>query len=328
MTSQIKKVYFLDTKEWNAIIVKIKSKISAEFVPVRTDSQEPTREEAEKILRDLGAEKRSIMFKLKQGEMFLVADEFGECNSKLEKSTHNIESKLYASSQLVLVQKQEFVFKDVACVRFKENYDWTTIQFEEEPQSGVYKVFEIREDKAKKMHVDKYETLTKVEIPAVQLGEKGRGRKPAVIPIHLSEKTKQKWQCGEYIEIDKVELTKNSADRWIFKETDQEPNNQFAIVIMKQPIGFRGSNEYYGAPTPSSHEPFTGKLIAQGVIAQGDAGRMGSGGQIAALVPKGEWFGTKIYGRRYGRPHNYQYCFDGKNIVIATPEERELLAQV
>ena len=68
---------------------------------------------------------------------------------------------------------------------------------------------------------------------------------------------------------------------------------------------------------------FPGEIIAEGTIAQGDAGRAGSGDQIVALMPHGVVFRTGYSGRLYGKPSAHYYVFDGEKILAATREERE-----
>jgi hypothetical protein len=76
-------------------------------------------------------------------------------------------------------------------------------------------------------------------------------------------------------------------------------------------------------PAPEKCFPFPGEIIAEGTIAQGDAGRAGSGDQIVALMPHGVVFRTGYSRRRYGKPSAHYYVFDGEKILAATREERE-----
>jgi len=69
--------------------------------------------------------------------------------------------------------------------------------------------------------------------------------------------------------------------------------------------------------------PFPGQVLVTGTIAQGDAGRAGSGTQMIAVVKKGEVFRTSYSGRLYGAPSAHYYMFDGEKIRVATWEERQ-----
>ena len=71
--------------------------------------------------------------------------------------------------------------------------------------------------------------------------------------------------------------------------------------------------------------PFPGQVLVSGYTAQGDAGRMGGGAQIVALVPRGVVFRAGRSGRLYGAPAAHYYVFDGERVLTATWEERELL---
>ena len=48
--------------------------------------------------------------------------------------------------------------------------------------------------------------------------------------------------------------------------------------------------------------PFPGEILCKGIIAQGQAGRMGSGEQLVAVMPRGVVFRTGYSGRLYGAP--------------------------
>jgi hypothetical protein len=68
--------------------------------------------------------------------------------------------------------------------------------------------------------------------------------------------------------------------------------------------------------------PFPGEIICKGSIAQGGAGRMGSGEQLVVVMPKGVVFRTGYSGRLYGGPSAHYYIFDGSKIIAATWDER------
>ena len=67
---------------------------------------------------------------------------------------------------------------------------------------------------------------------------------------------------------------------------------------------------------------FPGEILCAGTIAEGDAGRMGSGDQLIAVVPKEEVFRTAYHGRLYGAPSSHYYKYDGQSIQSLTWEER------
>jgi hypothetical protein len=69
-------------------------------------------------------------------------------------------------------------------------------------------------------------------------------------------------------------------------------------------------------------EPYPGEVIVRGVIAQGDAGRMGSGEQLVATLRRGAVARAARSGRLYGAPRSWYYRFDGGQLQAATWEQR------
>lgn len=131
-------------------------------------------------------------------------------------------------------------------------------------------------------------------------------------------------------------------------------DNEFCIVVFRTQIGFRGGNEHTGdragwkcqgwgcretgeGPAPETcpkcgaaginrpsltFSPFPGEVIVRGRVAQGDAGRMGGGEQLVALLPKDVVFRTGYSGRLYGSPSAHYYMWDGEKILSMTWDER------
>jgi hypothetical protein len=84
---------------------------------------------------------------------------------------------------------------------------------------------------------------------------------------------------------------------------------------------------YAGAIHPDAGDvakfkEFPGEKIVAGRIAQGDAGSMGSGDQIIALIPAGMVFRTGYSGRMYGKPAAHFYLWNGEKLIAATWDER------
>lgn len=73
-----------------------------------------------------------------------------------------------------------------------------------------------------------------------------------------------------------------------------------------------------------SYHSFPGEILSSGVIAQGDAGRMGSGDQYVAIIPADVVFRTGYTGRLYGYPSEHYYIFRDGQLLAVTREEREL----
>ena len=160
-----------------------------------------------------------------------------------------------------------------------------------------------------------------VSIPAIIIGEEGRGRQLGVLPIQLLKENYEKWKNGETVTIYHAKISETKSGRPKLVEMESNSDNNEAIVIFRTKIGFRGSNDHTG----DGDKPFPGKVLVEGVIAQGDAGRMGSGDQLIAVIPKNTVFSTKYYGRLYGSPSEHFYIFDGDKIISVTKEERELI---
>lgn len=155
---------------------------------------------------------------------------------------------------------------------------------------------------------------------AISVGEKGRGRRLATLPIDI--------RC---INQDSVVLnadignTKSGKPK-LFPETNSD--NTRCIVVFRTQIGYRGGNSHTGDRKNTEgdelqFEEFPGEILCQGTIAQGDAGRMGSGSQLIAVMPKGIVFRTGYSGRLYGDPKAHYYMFDGEDIIAVTWEQRE-----
>lgn len=160
-----------------------------------------------------------------------------------------------------------------------------------------------------------------VTIPAIIVGEEGRGRQLGVLPVKLTEENYDRWKKGETTVIHHAKISETKSGRPKLVETTNSDNdNDKAIAVFRTKIGFRGSNDHTG----DGDEPFPGEVLVEGVIAQGDAGRMGSGDQLVAVIPKNTVFSTKYYGRLYGEPSAHYYIFNGDKIISVTEEEREL----
>lgn len=113
--------------------------------------------------------------------------------------------------------------------------------------------------------------------------------------------------------------------------------SEAAIVVWPLGIGFRGSNEWSGdrtgrwridswngRPEPIfAPWPVESRILTEGRIAQGDAGRAGSGTQKILVLPAGVIVRTQMNGRRV--PPARYWLFDGETIHSATWAERRML---
>ena len=227
------------------------------------------------------------------------------------------------------------------------------------------KIFEIHSGKVKEgALVEKYTVSSAgIEIPAILIGEEGRGRQLGVLPVKLLPENEKVWKEEGKTEICFVKLGTTRTGRPKLIEISDDGNREEAVVVFRTMIGFRGGNShtgdregfycrkcghYFGIELPEElkgqekcphcgHEeslfynwyelrfkPFPGRILVRGIIAQGAAGRMGSGEQIVAIVKKGDIFRTGYSGRLYGKPRAHYYLFTGEEIVAATWDERQL----
>ncbi len=223
-----------------------------------------------------------------------------------------------------------------------------------------------------------------VDIPAIIIGEEGRGRERGVLPVDnpplvaCPDRGRAVWSssgsacdtCGcQLVAAKEVGHASNHpddgkvCDRLMFAQIGktragknklisarEASSPDFIIAVMVTKIGFRGSNAHTGdrvgwkcracstegagmyapATCPKCGEstfetvfaPFPAEVLARGIIAQGDAGRMGSGEQFIALIPRNTVFRTAYTGRLYGEPKSHYYAWDGQKVIAATWEER------
>ena len=199
------------------------------------------------------------------------------------------------------------------------------------------RVFTIESGKvAKGARVDSF-TLkgAGVTIPAIIVGEEGRGRKLGVLPVQLLPEQYQEWQEKGYVRINFAQVGATKAGKPKLFQTEKADTLEKCICVFRTEIGFRGGNCHtgdrdgggekncWGEEYPTFH-PFPGEVLCEGIIAQGTAGRMGSGSQIVAVMPAGIVFRTGYSGRLYGAPGAHYYIYRDGQILSATWEEREV----
>jgi len=191
-----------------------------------------------------------------------------------------------------------------------------------------------------------------ITIPAITVGEEGRGRKVGVLPVQLSANYQQ-WQTEGHCWVYNAQLGQTKTGRpklLALAELEPEEPADNIICVFRTQIGFRGGNAHTGdrvgwhcttcgAVGPELDPPelcpnghfvnirfaeFPGTILVQGVIAQGTAGAMGSGKQIVAVMPPGKVFRTGYSGRLYGKPAAHYYLWDGFTLQVATWDERQV----
>jgi len=221
-----------------------------------------------------------------------------------------------------------------------------------------------------------------ISIPAVIIGEEGRGRELGVLPVQLLPESYAEWQEKGYTHIHSAEIGATKAGKPKLFQTENADTLEKCICVFRTMIGFRGGNSHTGdrkdeywirdkrlvyfpwenvpkkdrytreeveAIVASIKEnlppdywqkdfwrwdagferklefhPFPGEIICEGIIAQGDAGRVGSGRQLVAILPADVVFRTGYSGRLYGQPGAHYYIYRDGQVLAATWEEREI----
>lgn len=172
-----------------------------------------------------------------------------------------------------------------------------------------------------------------IDIPAIIVGEEGRGRSRGVLPVQLPNGLYKEWQEKGSVTVNAAEVGQTKAGKPKLFVKNGADTDEKIIVVFRTKIGFRGGNSHTGDRTgetekdmwgderPKFH-PFPGETLVSGVIAQGAAGRMGSGEQLVAVMPKDIVFRTGYSGRLYGGPSAHYYKWDGQQLLALTWDER------
>ncbi len=216
-----------------------------------------------------------------------------------------------------------------------------------------------------------------ITIPAIIIGEEGRGRKLGVLPVQLLPDTYAEWEKEGYVYIHSAQVGATKAGKPKLFQTEDADDIEKCICIFRTKIGFRGGNSHTGDrkeeywilksffyedvprhlhkeryskkeveeiaakyTTPPEKRgswrwdagfekrlefhPFPGEILCEGIIAQGDAGGMGSGEQLVAILPADTVFRTGYSGRLYGQPAAHYYIYRNGQLLAATWEEREI----
>lgn len=206
-----------------------------------------------------------------------------------------------------------------------------------------------------------------VVIPAVIIGEEGRGRVRGVLPVSLLP-----GERNTYLFVDVMKelpviknavlgTTKTGKPKLI--ETASDDGSDSCIVVLRTHMGYRGGNSntgdrngwvcrscgakgtdvnvpeicpvcgesktLWGSPVVApDFLPFPGEVIVEGRIAEGDAGYMGHGQQLIAVMPANTVFRTAYYGRLYGAPPSHYYKWDGNTLLGGITWDERLLSDV
>lgn len=193
-----------------------------------------------------------------------------------------------------------------------------------------------------------------IDIPAIVIGEDGSGRELGLLPVQLTE-GQQEWEENKgQVRIEVVEVGTTKAGKPKLFQSSSPVSDEKVVVVFLTQIGFRGGNSHTGdrsgwkcssyscdavgteleipevCPKCSgtynrpvhNFAKFPGEVLIKGVIAEGAAGRAGSGQQLVAVMPKGIIFRTGYSGRLYGGPSAHYYVWTGEKLLSATWDER------
>lgn len=184
-------------------------------------------------------------------------------------------------------------------------------------------VWSIFEDKATQGVEAQIIALPKFQIVGFAIGEEGRGREQAIIPVDLLPESSAELRERGSVLLKHAELGKTRAGNPKLCETDAKPADSF-LAVLRTPYGYRGCNKHTGDFDEQGNAlPFPGEIIARGYCADGAAGRMGGGEHLVAVIPMRTVFRADISGRRYGAPDEYFYYHDGTTLYAFSREDRE-----
>jgi len=196
-----------------------------------------------------------------------------------------------------------------------------------------------------------------VEIPAIIIGESGRGRSLGVLPVAgVPNIPSSEGETFARLMTATVGTTRSGAPKLI--AADDPGDESGVIIVFRTEPGYRGRSSHTGdrsgwkcrtngcdgagtdrvppaaCPVCGSGDRFEveapipvfadwpGKNLVRGYVAQGAAGRAGGGEQLVSIMPRGVVFRTFYGGRLYGKPPSHYYLFDGNVVLSATWEDR------
>jgi hypothetical protein len=191
------------------------------------------------------------------------------------------------------------------------------------------KTYTIEDGQAKDgVLVQTKELSSGIKIPVVQIGEEGRGRQFSFLPVELNASSRAKFDAEGQVSVNHISLGKTQKGGHKLIEAANTLTNDKCLIVFRTHIGFRGGNSHTGDRVPDFDPdnieflPFPCEILAEGRIAQGAAGNMGSGQQFIAVAEKNIVFRTRYSGRLYGAPSSHYYLYTGSQILSATWDER------
>ena len=162
--------------------------------------------------------------------------------------------------------------------------------------------------------VESYTLKNGTTIPVVAVGETGRGRKYSFLPISNAA-------AEETVLFANVGKTLKGGHKLI-AQIDSDSSDE-CLLVLRTGMGFRGGSSV--TVEGEAGDGLESLILAQGMIAQGDAGRMGCSSQYILHLPANVVLRVNLTGRLYGNPSCYYLRFNGASLEAVTAEERELV---
>lgn len=85
-----------------------------------------------------------------------------------------------------------------------------------------------------------------ISIPAIIIGEEGRGRELGILPVQLLPDSYKKWQEEGYVYINFAKIGKTKTGKPKLFQTEYADTLEKCICIFRTMIGFRGGNSHTG----------------------------------------------------------------------------------
>ena len=123
-----------------------------------------------------------------------------------------------------------------------------------------------------------------------------------------------KGEVGKTTRITTASLVTTKAGKPALDASSDEGDD--VIVVWRAVAGYRGCNNLT--------LPEGATILAEGLFADGTAGRMGNWRQVVFTAPVGARFSVKMTGRLYGHPAEYFYTVGPEGVRVETPLDRDL----
>jgi hypothetical protein len=191
-------------------------------------------------------------------------------------------------------------------------------------KGGKMKLYTIDyENVAKGVDVRQFELANGTKIPAIVIGETGRGQRLGVLPVRLTPASMEEFRRKRSTKIAHGVLVQTKTGRPALQETEYTTDDNEVLIVFLAGIGYRGGNSLDTYPESGR---ISDHIIVSGKIAQGEAGRMGAGGQWILRARPGDRFRFTKSGRLYGAPSTYIVDIRTVEDVWMMPKEQYALA--